>query len=352
MKTLDISKPVLVTGATGYVAGWLIKKLLEEGFTVHATVRNPDNKAKLAHLDSIAAASKGTIKYFKADLLEQNAFFDAMQGCSVVFHTASPFSLDVKNPQKQLIEPAVLGTENVLNAVNKTPSVERVVLTSSCAAIYTDCSDLESTPKGIFTEDVWNTTASLDYQPYSYSKTLAEQKAWAMNKAQSHWDLVVVNPSMVVGPPLNPKETTSESIHLFQQMGDGTFKTGVPNLGMGIVDVRDLANAHYLAAFTPAAEGRHIISGHNSSFGEMAQILYAKYGKTHKIPKRNLPKWLLMLIGPIVNKALTWKFIRNNVNKVWKADNSKSKTALGLTYMPLADSLYDTFESLKAAKMV
>ncbi|MFT6211884.1 MAG: dihydroflavonol-4-reductase, partial [Bacteroidia bacterium] len=66
MTTIDKSTPVLVTGATGYVAGWLVKKLLEEGLTVHAAVRNPENKSKLAHLDELAANATGNIKYFKA----------------------------------------------------------------------------------------------------------------------------------------------------------------------------------------------------------------------------------------------------------------------------------------------
>ena len=175
----------MVTGATGFVAGWLVKRLLDEGMTVHAAVRNPDNKEKHLHLDSIADHSKGSIKYFKSNLLEKGSYAEAMKGCELVFHTASPFSNDVKDPQKDLIDPAVLGTQNVLDTANQTPSVKRVVLTSSCAAIYTDAIDAQNAPGGILTEDVWNTSSSIDYQPYSYSKTLAEKKAWEMANNQS-----------------------------------------------------------------------------------------------------------------------------------------------------------------------
>ncbi len=197
MTTIDKSKPVLVTGATGYVAGWLIKELLKDGITVHAAVRNPLDKKKTAHLDEIAAKSKGSIRYFKSDLLTEGSYFEAMQGCELVFHTASPFTTNVKDPQKELIEPAVKGTENVLNTANNTASVKRVVVTSSCAAIYTDASDCAMAPDGIVTEEIWNTTASLDYQPYSYSKTLAEKKAWEIAGKQSQWDLVTINPALV-----------------------------------------------------------------------------------------------------------------------------------------------------------
>ncbi|MBA4058282.1 MAG: diaminohydroxyphosphoribosylaminopyrimidine deaminase, partial [Marivirga sp.] len=106
MTTIDKSKPVLVTGATGYIAGWIIKSLLEDGITVHAAVRNPNDKNKISHLDKIASESKGTIRYFKSDLLSEGSYLDAMKDCELVFHTASPFTTNVKNPQKELIDPA------------------------------------------------------------------------------------------------------------------------------------------------------------------------------------------------------------------------------------------------------
>ena len=135
---IDTSKPVLVTGATGYVAGVLIQQLLEKGLTVHGTVRDPSKTDRFEYLQKIADASPGTIKFFKGDLLAPGSFDEAMSGCSTVFHTASPFTMEVKDPQKDLIDPAVLGTENVLNSANKTPTVKRVVVTSSCAAAYSD----------------------------------------------------------------------------------------------------------------------------------------------------------------------------------------------------------------------
>ncbi|MCF8427907.1 MAG: aldehyde reductase [Bacteroidia bacterium] len=352
MKNIDKTKPVLVTGATGYVAGWIIKKLMDDGLTVHATVRNPNDEQKLEHLVKMANQSNGGIKFFKADLLNNGSFAEAMQGCELVFHTASPFMTEVKDAQKELIEPAVLGTENVLNAAMQCESVKRVVLTSSCAAIYTDCIDTENATNGEITEENWNTNASLTYQPYSYSKTLAEKKAWEIAASQSKWDLVVINPSMVFGPATNPKTATSESLSLLKQMGDGSFSPGVPNIGVGIIDVRDLATAHINAGFIPSASGRNIISGHNSSFLEAAQILNNEFGKQYKIPKKALPKWLLMLIGPMVNKVITRKFVQNNVNKTWKANNTKSIRELNMQYRPLKETMVDSFESLIANKLI
>ncbi|WP_421870930.1 NAD-dependent epimerase/dehydratase family protein [Marinoscillum sp.] len=346
MTQIDKSKPVLVTGATGYVAGWLVKRLLDEGLTVHAAVRDPENKKKIAHLDDLAANSKGQIKYFKADLLDQGSYAEAMEGCELVYHTASPFTTNYKNPKKELIDPAVKGTANVLEQANKTKSVKRVVVTSSCAAIYTDATDTRKAPGGILTEDVWNTTASLDHQPYSYSKTLAEQKAWEINKAQEQWDLVTINPSLVMGPALNAQSATSESMSLLKQLGDGTMKAGVPNLGMGLVDVRDVADAHLAAGFTPAAQGRYITSAHNTNFLELAKALLPKYGSKYPIPKKALPKWLLTIVGPLINKSITRQFIKKNVNISWKADNSKIKKDLGIKFRPIQETMEDAFEAM------
>jgi len=346
MTTIDRTKPVFVSGANGYVASWLVKKLLEEGLTVHAAVRNPENDKKVGHLKEIAKNTKGELKLFKADLLTPDSYAEAMKDCELVYHTASPFTTNVKDPQKELIEPAVKGTENVLTTASKTTAVKRVVDTSSCAAIYTDAIDTVNAPNGILTEDVWNKTASLEYQPYSYSKTLAEKKAWEIANAQNQWDLVTINMSLVMGPALNPNQTTSESMNILKQLGDGTMKSGVPKMGMGVVDVRDVADAHYRAGFTPEAKGRYITSANNTDLLEMAQVLLPKYGEQFPLPKKALPKWLLMIVGPMANKSFTRKFIKNNVNIPWKADNSKIKKELGIQFRPLKETMQDSFQVL------
>ena len=136
--SIDTKQKVLVTGATGFVAGWIIKRLVEEGVCVHAAVRDPENEVKVAHLKRLSKKGPGSVVLFKADLTEAGSYGKAMKGCATVFHTASPFILKFTNAQTDLIEPALAGTENVLASVNTTPSVDRVVLTSSVAAIFGD----------------------------------------------------------------------------------------------------------------------------------------------------------------------------------------------------------------------
>jgi len=351
MENRNQFKTAMITGATGYVAGWIVKRLLDEGYTVHAPVRDPENSEKLKYLNTLAENAPGGIRFFKADLLAEGSYDEAMQGCEVVFHTASPFMMAVNDPQKELIEPAQLGTRNVLESANRTPTVKRVVLTSSCAAIYCDNADLAQTTNGVFTEEDWNQTSSLDHQPYSYSKTVAEKEAWKIAEAQDRWDLVVINPSLVIGPGINPRGT-SESFNLIRQFGDGTMKAGVPDWGMGVVDVRDLAEAHFRAAVTPEAKGRHITSGHNSSFPELAKALRDHYGEAYPFPKKALPKWLVWLVGPIMDKGMTRKMVSLNVNHAWRADNSKSVKELGMTYRPLEESIVDFFEQMVESGLV
>lgn len=343
---IDKSKPVLVTGANGYVASWLVKKILDEGITVHAVVRNPSDEKKIAHLKEAAENAKGNLKFFAGDLLKPGSYKAAMEDCELVYHTASPFTLDVKDPQKELIEPAVNGTENVLNSAKEVSSVKRVVVTSSCAAIYTDAIDTVNAPEGKLTEEVWNTTASLDYQPYSLSKTLAEKKAWEIAHSQHKWDLVAINMPGVFGPPLNPHNTTSESINILKMLGDGQLKMGAPRMGIGVVDVRDVAEVHFRAGFTPEAKGRYITSAHETDLLKMAEVLIPKYGDKFPLPKRAMPKWLLMLVGPMANKLFSRRFIKNNVNIPWRADNSKVKKDLGMTFKPLQETMEDSFQIL------
>lgn len=342
MSTIDPSKPVLVTGATGYVAGWIVKRLLQQGFTVHAPVRNPDSLESLRFLRGIEKETDGKILFFKADLLAEGSYDKAMEGCELVFHTASPFINSVKDPQKDLVDPALQGTRNVLGSVNRTPGVKRVVLTSSVAAIIGDSKDCLSYPNKVATEDQWNLTSTLMHQSYSYSKTVAEREAWKMNAEQSRWDLVVVNPSLVIGPGINPK-STSESFNLIHQLGDGSMRMGVPRFFIGLVDVRDLADAHLLIALNPESKGRHIISAEESSFWTITQILMDRYCDKYPFPKRELPKWMVWLAAPSV--GFTRKWVSTNVGYHFSVDNSKS-LKMGVKYRPIETSVIDFFQQM------
>lgn len=343
--SIDTSDPVMVTGASSYIGGWIVKRLLDAGATVHATVRNPDNVAKVAHLQEIADAAPGTLKLFKADLLEDGGFDAAMTECAVVMHVASPYQLFVKDAQRDLIGPALHGTRNVLNAVNRTDSVHRVVLTSSMAAIYADNADCADAPGGTLTEEQWNSTASLEHSPYSYSKTLAERAAWDMANEQDRWRLVVINPSGVFGPAVGGDFADAQSFKIIKQISDGTMKSGAPDIQFGAVDVQDVVEAHLRAAFLPDAEGRHVLSKETWSLFKVGQSL-AKTFPDYPFPSRLVPKWLIWLVGPLANRELSRRYIAQNVGHAWKADNSKSRERLGIEYSPIEPAFDEMFSQM------
>lgn len=335
----------MVTGATGYIAGHIVKRLLEQGVAVHAAVRNPDDEEKLKHLKFLADSTPGRLSFFRSNLLEVGSYAEAMQACELVFHTASPCFLSVNDAQKDLVEPALLGTRNVLQEACRTESVKRVVVTSSCAAIYGDSADVEFTANNKFTEADWNTTSSLNHQPYSYSKQLAEHEAWKIAGTQTRWDLITINPSMVLGPGISPY-ATSASFELIKKFGDGSLKSGVPDFGIGAVDVTDVAEAHIKAGFTPSASGRYLVSADSTSFAEVGRILRNHFGDTWPFPRKTVPKWLVWLIGPVVDKTLTRKMVWRNVGHPMRADNSKSVRELGLDYRPFEESLKHFFQQI------
>lgn len=344
---IDKTKPVLITGASGYIANWIIKYLLEAGCTVHGTVRNPDSETSVGPLQKIAAeAPQGTLKLFKAELLDEGSFDAAIAGCEVVIHTASPFVVrGFKDPEQALIKPAVEGTRNVLEAANRTDSVKRVVLTSSVAAVFGDNADLRKNPRGVFNEEDWNFSSSLTHQPYSYSKFLAEKEAWKIHDAQSRWHLVTINPSMVGGPALT-QYSHSTSIDTLRSLGNGRLWPGVPQMSLGWVDVRDVARAHVEAAFRPDAEGRHIISNGEPTMLEVATILKKHFGNQYRFPFFELPKIIVKWFGRLMDASAKPRFIEQNVGHPLKFDNSRSIERLGLQYDPLEQTFIDHFQQL------
>ncbi len=350
MKEINQQKPILVTGGTGYIASWIIKELLEKGLDVRATVRDKSNGEKYKHLVEIAIKTSGKLTIFEADLLKMGSFEEAMKDCELVFHTASPFMISgIKDAQKQLIEPALNGTRNVLNSTKKNSTVKRVVLTASVVSMHGDAVDMQKTENGIFTDKDWNSTSTAKHRPYSYSKTIAEKEAWEIAKSQKQFDLVTVHPGFVLGPSLT-KRKDSASIDFMVSMLNGKYKTGVPELTLGIVDIRDLAKVHIAAAFNPKAKGRYIASVGSASMFEIANILQKKYLTKFKIPKMQLPKIMLYLFGPL--QGFSWKYVSRNIGLPLKFDNSKSINELGILYRPIDETILDHAEQVIRDKLV
>jgi nucleoside-diphosphate-sugar epimerase len=265
------------------------------------------------------------------------------KGCETIVHIASPFILNVKDAKRDLVDPAVIGTSNVLEAANKSGSVKKVVLTSSVVAIYGDNIDMKNQDLSVFTEDQFNTSSSLKHQPYAYSKVEAEKKAWEMAGQQSEWELIVLNPSFVMGPSLT-STSQSESLKFMTDLLSGKQKSGTAELNMAFVDVRDVAIAHIYCVENKAS-GRHILSERVTDMLSFVNIIGKLYGDKYKLPKPYLPKWLLGLIGGLF--GLSPKFVKNNVGIPLKLDSTKSKEKLNLKYIPLEQTMKDMVDQME-----
>lgn len=332
----------LITGASGFIASHIVQELLAHGHRVRGTVRSLKKTKELAPLRELAGAAD-RLELVEADLLTDGAFDAAASGVDAVLHTASPYVLDAKDPQKDLVDPAVKGTRNVLQAAARSSSVKRVIVTSSMAAI-TD----EPESDHVFTEEDWNTRSSLERNPYYFSKTLAERAAWDFVKEERPaFDLVVINPFLVIGPSLMPAINTSNQ--LFVDLLKGTYP-GVMNLTWGFVDVRDVAEAHVRALESPKASGRYIAAGETIAMRDVVDLLEENgWSEGHKLPKLGLDcaagDFAVRLSSYLQPKGVG-SYLRTHVGRVPRYDNTKAQKELGVSFRPAKASILDTMADL------
>lgn len=245
---------VCVTGGSGYIASWLVKFLLEAGYTVKASVRNLNDPKKIDHLKALEGA-KERLHLFEANLVEEGSFDSVIDGCDGVFHTASPVFIQVTDPQTELIDPAVKGTLNVLRSCKKVPSIKRVVITSSMASVMFNSNALSS---DVIVDETWYSDPVFceeTKQWYGLSKTLADKAAWDFCE-ENGLELVTIHPGFVIGPYLQPDlNLTMESFLNLIKEGQQMWPSGIYRY----VDVRDVARAHVLAFENPSASGRYCL---------------------------------------------------------------------------------------------
>ena len=338
----DADTPTLVTGATGFIASRIVEQLLAAGRAVRGTVRSLKKERDIAPLRALPGAGE-RLELVEADLLADGSFDRAAAGCEGVMHAASPYALTVSDPQRELVDPAVNGTRNVLASCERA-RVARVVLTSSMAAV-TD----EPDSARVLTEDDWNTRSSLERNPYYYSKTLAERAAWDfVRQRQPLFDLIAINPFLVVGPSLVPGLNTSNQV--FVDLLKGTYP-GIVGLTWGFVDVRDVAAAHVRAMDTPSASGRYICAGETASMRTVVGVL-RKHGwaNGYKLPAIGLDNPAgdaVVKLGSYLQPKGVGSYLRTHVGRVPRYDTSKIRRELGIQFRPLEETIADTMMDLE-----
>lgn len=332
---------VCVTGASGFIAGQTIRELLANGFRVRGTVRGDVDDSQYAYLKQLPGAAE-RLRLVPGDLTQPGSFDTAIAGCDYVIHAASPYLLETKNPQQEMVDPAVDGTLDVLRACSQAPGVRRVVLTSSLAAITDEPDD-----RHVFTETDWNSKSSLARNPYFYSKALAEQAAWNFMREQTRgFDLVALNPCMVIGEAVGSGLNSSNQV--IRDLLSGTYP-GVMALNFCMVDVCDVARAHMLALDKEDAEGRYICFSEAMTMGEIVDFLREAGYSNYRLPRRDMSAgWINSFVKLLsyTQPSGAGDFIRSHLGKTMRISNAKICAELGVEFRPVRETLVDAVEDL------
>ncbi|TFU01232.1 aldehyde reductase [Polymorphobacter arshaanensis] len=332
---------VLVTGASGYIAGFAIQQLLRDGWSVRGTVRNP---AKSAGLHKTLGINVDQLELVAADLSHDAGWADAAKGVDYVLHIASPIPAANPKHDDEIVVPAREGTLRVLRAA-RDAGVKRVVMTSSTAAI---CYGMDGA-RQVFTEADWTNPAHPDTYAYVRSKVIAERAARDfMAREGGALEFATINPGAVLGPVLG--NDYSASLEIISKLMNGELP-GLPNFGFAIVDVRDIADAHVRAMTAPGMNGeRFLCAGEFLWMKDIAAILKDRLGQQAKrVPTRGLPDFLLRLVGKFDK---TVGMVLPELGKARICDASHAKAILGWVPRPAADSIVDCANSMIAHGLI
>lgn len=334
---------VLLTGGSGFIAAHVLDNLLDHGHSVVTTVRSQEkaDKIKEAH----PGVRKDKLDFaIVEDIAQEGAFDKAVISeppFEAVIHTASPFHFNVTDVQKELLDPAIIGTTGILKSIKKSaPTVKRVVITSSFASIVN--ANKSNWTEHTYSEADWNPISHSEAlenpsNGYRASKTFAERAAWEfVEKEKPNFTLATMCPPLVLGPIvhyLNSLDSLNTSNQRIRDIVQGKAKEQIPETGTFIwVDVRDLALAHVLAAEKEAAGNKRffVVEGYFSN-KEIADIVEKNYPQyKERLPTSSTPGG------------------RRPEEGLYKIDNSRVKEVLGLKFRSLEQSIVDTVKSFQA----
>ncbi|MFL5907170.1 MAG: SDR family oxidoreductase [Solirubrobacterales bacterium] len=330
-------KTVLVTGGSGFLAGWCIVELLRRGYRVRTTIRNPSREPEVHAAIASEVDPGGHLHVLAADLTSDEHWPKAIEGCDYVLHVASPFpSTQPKDPD-ELIVPAREGTLRVLRTALD-EDVKRVVLTSSIAAVRL----ARGAEARTLNEEDWTDPEDESLTPYVRSKTSAERAAWDLVRERDQENrLAVVNPGAIIGPALH--DDLSYSLQTIERLMRGG--PGVPRLGFSFVDVRDVADLELRAMTAPEAGGERFIAVTEFMWmADAGRVLRDRLGEqASKVPTRTVPNFVVR------GMALFDGGLRSVVGGLGKRSDlssEKARTTLGWSPRAIEDSIAETAESL------
>ena len=334
------SKPILVTGASGFVALHTIIQLLQQGYKVRATLRTLSREAEVRETIAKYTQTNDRLEIISADLEQDAGWNEAMKDVEYVLHVASPFPLFEPKDEDELIIPAMQGTLRVLRAAHNA-KVKRVVQVSSTTAISAGHNGDNRT----FDENDWSIIEN-NIGAYSKSKTLAERAAWNfINGAENtnKMELVTINPPLILGPV--PNKNVRTSVELIRTLMLGQVP-GVGRIKMGMVDVRDVAAALILAMTTPEASGNRFLCSADKAMWvkDIADLLHKQYaGRGYKINRIQFPSFFVRVIALFDKKVSR---VTESLDWDYEFSNEKAKRILKWTPRSAEEAILSMAESL------
>lgn len=317
-----------------------ILQLLQKGYKVRTTIRALKRREEVIGMLRMGGLSSfEDLSFVQTDLTSDNNWDEAMRDCTYALHVASPIYLRLPKHEDEMIRPAVDGTLRVLRAA-RDGGVRRVVMTSNFGAVGYSHKDTAK----IITEESWTDPNEKGLSAYNRSKVLAERAAWAFIKKEGGaLELSVINPMAIFGPSLSP--VLSSGSGLLQKVMDGSMKA-IPNISLGIVDVRDVADLHLRAMTNPMAKGQRFLAlaGGTMSLLEIAKFLKDRLPEfTRKTSIKSLADWKVR-VAALFNKQA--KGILPLVGIYRNASNEKARQMLGWQPRSNETAVLATAESL------
>ncbi len=332
-----MGEAVLVTGGTGFIAGWCIVELLRRGYSVRTTVRSRSKEPALRAAIASAVDAGDRLSVVAADLTRDDGWGEAVAGCEYVLHVASPLGGDTSKDPNALLAPARDGTLRVLRAATKA-GVKRVVMTSAAATARP-----RQGTDTLSDESIWADPDDPQFDPYRRSKIIAERAAWEFMAANAGaTTLTTVLPGAVFGPVLTQEKLGS--VRIIQGLLAGR-PPGIPRLGFFVVDVRDLADLHVRAMLSPGAAGqRFLAAGEFMWLKDIAAALRSRLGdRARNVPTRALPDVVVRLAALFVPQM---RMLLRDLGRVNRLTTEKAKRVLGFSPRPATTTVVDCAESL------
>lgn len=330
---------VLVTGSTGFIGLHCIHQLIEKGYSVNGTLRSKSREEEVRSSLKKANLSDANLSLYECDLMSDDGWEKAIDGCDYVLHIASPFINGLPDHEDELIKPALTGTQRILKLSAANPQIKKIIITSSFAAVGDTFNG-----QTVFNESDWSDPNNNKISAYNKSKTLAEKSAWDFMESNPSFKLTVINPVGVIGPMLSDDIGTS---NLFvKKILDGSTP-GNPGLHIGFVDVRDVARAHVDSIKNEKSDNKRIILSKDEIWvSELSEILR---NLGYKAPKRNIPKWLISVLS-LFDKQLGG--LIPMIGKVRNIESSIFSEVFDWELISIEESAKVTAEQLKSMNQI